>query len=58
MKQKEMLRENSQNPPAKAGGGVLQITAASSGVSAYYEFFTLDCVTQDEKGNIIIKKDY
>ena len=21
MKQKEMLRENSQNPPAKAGGG-------------------------------------
>ena len=34
------------------------ITAASSGVSAYYEFFTLDCVTQDEKGNIIIKKDY
>lgn len=34
------------------------ITAASSGVSAYYEFFTLDDLTQDEKGNIIINKDY
>ena len=34
------------------------ITAASSGVSAYYEFFTLDCVSQDEKGNIFINKDY
>ena len=32
--------------------------SVSSGAYAVDEFFTLDCVTQDEKGNIIINKDY